>query len=607
MSQDQAGGPGRLPGTPIASTDTARNADGRPPAAATSGATARGVSGATAITSIAGGATGKGATSRDATATDATDRQSGKRRPTSPGASARWIAAAEDAGNRWPLGRIIGVGMLALGLILVAAIIVGSVALGNLHSSRDRLVSMLDPAAFHGSQLYVALLNQETGLRGYLLSGTPSFLGPYTSGLAEQNAQTSALRPLLAGLPAARADLATTLSRAAYWRTTYAQPAIKLVAATGKPLVNNSSIAIGKSDFDKVRAPLAAFQTAIAQQRRRAAAQLGTASVVLDVIGIASALALILVVLALGVALRAAVTSPLTRLANDARRVADGEFDHQVDPSGPREVNALAVDVNRMRERILRELSAVRSANVALQARAQELERSNAELEQFAYVASHDLQEPLRKVASFCQLLQRRYIGQLDARADQYIEFAVDGAKRMQALIDDLLAFSRVGRVEREPVLVSCASALSQARVNLAAEMKRTGALVETTELPSVRAEFSLITSLFQNLLSNALKFHGQQPPLIRVTADRHEDFWLFSFSDNGIGIDAEYAERIFVIFQRLHDRTAYAGTGIGLAMCRKIVEHYGGTIWLDTSQHDGAKFCFTLPVAPVTEEENSG
>jgi light-regulated signal transduction histidine kinase (bacteriophytochrome) len=267
-------------------------------------------------------------------------------------------------------------------------------------------------------------------------------------------------------------------------------------------------------------------------------------------------------------------------------------------------VHTLAVDVNKMRERVLKELSAVRAANIALQTRALELEQSNSELEQFAYVASHDLQEPLRKVASFCQLLQRRYIGQLDARADQYIEFAVDGAQRMQALIDDLLTFSRVGRMEPEPVLVSCASALSQARVNLATEIRASGAVIEAAELPAVRAEFSMLTSLFQNLIGNAVKFRSEKPPVIQISVSELDgSFWLFSVADNGIGIEPDYADRIFVIFQRLHGRSEYDGTGIGLAMCRKIVEHYGGRIWLDTTYQGGANFFFTLPVAPEDEE----
>ena len=527
-------------------------------------------------------------------------------RPPRPPLALARLAAAEDAASRWPLGRIIGVGMAALGAVLIAAIVVGAVTLNSLSASRAQVVSKIDPAAVHGAELYAAMLNQETGVRGYLLSGQPAFLAPYTTGVADQAAQVRALRPLLAGLPAAQRDLAVALSRITAWRSGYAEPAIRTVRTTGRPQLG-TNIGVGKAAFDSVRAPLAAFQSQISAQRRIAVAHLNSSASALDSIGIISAVALLLVITALGLGLRAAAITPLTRLAADARRVAGGEFGHEVDPSGPREVHTLAVDVNRMRERILLELSAVRSANVALEARALDLERSNAELEQFAYVASHDLQEPLRKVASFCQLLQRRYIGQLDARADQYIEFAVDGAKRMQALIDDLLAFSRVGRIDREAALISAGSALSQARVNLASEIRKADAVIEVAELPSVRAEFSLLTSLFQNLISNAIKFRGDRPPVVRISVDRQDDgFWLFSVADNGIGIEPEYADRVFVIFQRLHDRATYAGTGIGLAMCRKIVEHYGGKIWLDTGYQDGARFCFTLPVTPADDEEPS-
>ena len=527
------------------------------------------------------------------------------RRHAQPDVARRLAGLADDAGSRWPLGRIIAVGMLALGLVLMAAIVIGSIALSNLNSTQNRVVNVLDPAAFHGSELYAALLNQETGLRGYLLSARQPFLAPYLTGLASQQAEVGALRPLLAGMPVASAYLADALTAINHWRSSYAVPAIAKVSATGKAMPG-ANIAVGKADFDLVRTPLAAFQQYLSGQRAHAVAQLHASTTILDATVIASVLALLLVVAALGVGLRTAAIRPLARLAGEARRVASGDFEHEVDLSGPKEVHELAVDVNRMRDRILHELSAVRAANVALRARALDLERSNSELEQFAYVASHDLQEPLRKVASFCQLLQRRYIGQLDARADQYIEFAVDGAKRMQALIDDLLAFSRVGRTQREPVLISSGSALSQARVNLAADIRKSGAVIETTELPPVRAEFSLITSLFQNLIGNAIKFRADRPPEIRVTAARQGDLWLFSVSDNGIGIEPEYADRIFVIFQRLHDRTAYAGTGIGLAMCRKIVEHYGGAIWLDTTYQGGAKFCFTLPVAPADGEETA-
>jgi signal transduction histidine kinase len=528
------------------------------------------------------------------------------RRPAGTSASPRRRALIEDPASRWPLGRIITTGVATMFVLFAAAIVVGALAIANLDSTRSRVVNVIAPAALHGSQLYTAMLNQETGLRGYLLSAQPQFLQPYSAGQVQQQAQLTALRPLLAGFPGARADLSMAVRHSEHWRSAYAAPAIMRVRVTGKPQPGGN-ISVGKADFDSVRAPLGAFQRALASQRAVAVARLSSDSDVLDVTAIASAAVLLLGLVALGVALRAAAIRPLARLASDARQVAGGDLEHEVDPSGPREVHTLAADVDRMRERVLRELSAARAANITLQARALDLERSNSELEQFAYVASHDLQEPLRKVASFCQLLQRRYIGQLDARADQYIEFAVDGAKRMQALIDDLLAFSRVGRFDREPVLVSCASALSEARVNLASEIRSTKAVIETTDLPVVQAEFSLLTSLFQNLIGNAVKFRSERPPLVRVSATRHDEtFWLFSVADNGIGIEPEYAERIFVIFQRLHSRSDYEGTGIGLAMCRKIVEHYGGRIWLDTTYQGGANFCFTLPVAPIDDEELS-
>jgi signal transduction histidine kinase len=512
----------------------------------------------------------------------------------------------EDAASRWPLARIIGAAMLAVVFVLLVAIVAGAVTVRDLSAGRGDVVNKIDPAALHGSQLYSAMLNQETGLRGYLLSGQRPFLWPYTSGVAEEGRQIAALRPLIAGMPGAQRDLSAALSRIAVWRDRYAGPDIARVAATGQPLPG-ANVAVGKAQFDSVRAPLAEFQRALAGQRKAAVATLQSAATALDSIEIGSAVALLLVMIALGASLRAAAITPLARLAGDARRVADGDFDHEVDPSGPREVHTLAVDVSRMRERILRELSAVREANAALEARASEFEQSNAELEQFAYVASHDLQEPLRKVASFCQLLQNRYSGQLDSRANQYIDYAVEAATRGQNLINGLLALSRVGRHDRAVSPASCARALSQARGDLSREIRGAGAVIETTELPSVRVDSSMLTSLFQNLLSNAIKFRSDSPPLIHISADYTGDGrWRLSVADNGIGVEPEYEDRIFGIFQRLHDRTAYPGTGIGLAMCRRIVEHYGGQIWLDTDYQDGAKFVFTLPGPPPDVEEPS-
>jgi len=506
-----------------------------------------------------------------------------------------------DAGRRWPLSRIVNVAVLALLLFSVGAVIAGGIALVSLHNARNRVVNVIDPATTAAQQLDNALVNQETGVRGYALSAQQSFLTPYTDGVAAEQTEVSTLRRLASQLPGAtNTDLDSVISQARYWRTRYAQPTISQVSRTGKPVVS-PDITTGKADFDALRAKTAVLQADVTSARSSALATLNDSSTTLDGVFIAVAIGLAVIVLVLALGLRAVAIRPLHRLAAQVRQVADGDFTHEVTVRGSREVTQLAADVNTMRERILQELSATRDANVILQAHTAELQRSNTELEQFAYVASHDLQEPLRKVASFSQLLQRRYAGKLDARADQYIEFAVDGAKRMQALINDLLAYSRVGRSDREPALVSSDVALTQARANLAEQIEETGATIETGHLPLVLAELPLLIAVFQNLLSNALKFSGGKPPRVVITVGRDEPFWLFSFSDNGIGIEPEYAERIFVIFQRLHERTAYTGTGIGLSMTRKIIENFGGRIWLDTSVTGGTRFFFTLPMPQET------
>jgi light-regulated signal transduction histidine kinase (bacteriophytochrome) len=302
------------------------------------------------------------------------------------------------------------------------------------------------------------------------------------------------------------------------------------------------------------------------------------------------------------------VLRPLDAVGAQTRRVTAGEFDRPIEPVGPPEIMRLAGDTEGMRRRIRAELAAMEDAREQLAAQAEELARSNTDLEQFAYVASHDLQEPLRKVTSFCQLLQRRYQGQLDERADQYIEFAVDGAKRMQALINDLLAFSRVGRTTEGFVDVDCDDVLDRALRNLETALDDAGAEVVRHPLPTVDGDPSLLTALFQNLVGNAIKFRSEAPPRIEVSAEQRDGEWSFRVADNGIGIDDAYAERVFVIFQRLHAKELYPGTGIGLALCKKIVEFHGGHIWLDTAVGSGTTVCWTLPVpevaAPVLEDE---
>jgi light-regulated signal transduction histidine kinase (bacteriophytochrome) len=227
----------------------------------------------------------------------------------------------------------------------------------------------------------------------------------------------------------------------------------------------------------------------------------------------------------------------------------------------------------------------------------QELARSNAELEQFAYVASHDLQEPLRMVASYIQLLERRYQDQLDQNAREFIAYAVDGTLRMQELIQALLSYSRIGTRGKKFHLTDCQSALDRALENLRLAIAENEAVITHDPLPELIADSIQLTQLFQNLLSNAIKFRSDRPPVIHVGAVQKDESWLFSIQDNGIGMERRYGDRIFAIFQRLHSRTKYPGSGIGLAIGKKIVERHGGQIWVESTPGEGTTFYFTLPM----------
>jgi len=226
----------------------------------------------------------------------------------------------------------------------------------------------------------------------------------------------------------------------------------------------------------------------------------------------------------------------------------------------------------------------------------EDLKRSNKELEQFAYVASHDLQEPLRMVSSYVQLLAQRYEGQLDDKAQKYIAYAVDGALRMQQLIEDLLVYSRAGARGGSLESVDSGSALAAAIQNLTKTIEESGAVITHDELPVVRANAPQLTQVFQNLLSNAIKFHGENPPRVHVSAEDKGHEWVFSVKDHGIGIDPQYKDRVFVIFQRLHTRQEYPGTGIGLAVCQRIVERHGGRVWFESEPGMGSTFYFSVP-----------
>jgi len=254
----------------------------------------------------------------------------------------------------------------------------------------------------------------------------------------------------------------------------------------------------------------------------------------------------------------------------------------------------LAIEDITERKREERELKQAEELKQAMEA----LELSNRDLEQFAYVASHDLQEPLRMVSSFTQLLAKRYQGRLDKDADEFIDYIVAGAKRMQALINDLLTYSRVDTRGESFGPIDSGAAFNQAIANLRVAIEEGEAVITHDHLPPLIADNSQIVQLFQNLLVNAIKFRGKEPPRIHVSARQENNEWVFSFRDNGIGITPEYFDRVFVIFQRLHGREEYPGTGTGLAICKRIVERHGGRIWVESELNKGSTFYFAIPPA---------
>jgi len=493
-------------------------------------------------------------------------------------------------------------GATAVGLV---AVVTAVLAVDRLSDKRSVLVDRLDPAAVSALRLTTAVITQENAIRGFALGGDEEFLAPFRTGVATRRRATAELQRLVRDddLGEVRERLAQVVAGVAAWREGFAEPAITQVRAEGPGSVTPAQAAAGDRLFSRLRAALDQLEERILADRARARADVLDAADALSRALIVAAALAVMTVLAVGVLLRNLVNRPLSRLGDEVRAVALGAFDRPVVPSGPADLQQLGADVEGMRR-------ALDDARTRLEEQAQELQRSNAELEQFAYVASHDLQEPLRKVASFCQILERRYGDELDDRAKQYLAFAVDGAKRMQQLINDLLMFSRVGRVTREPEELELADIVRRALDALGAAIEESGARVEIDELPRVRGDAVLLGLVFQNLIGNAVKFRrdGVAPEVAISSRPRDDGFWEIAVSDNGIGVEDQYADRIFVIFQRLHAREAYAGTGIGLAMCRKVVEHHGGELWLETGgTGDGATFRFTLPQIEEDAEHDAG
>ncbi len=502
--------------------------------------------------------------------------------------------------------------LATVGAVVLAGVVTGTALVNRTDAVSRELIDNVAPSRSAAYRLQAALTDQETAIRGYVISADRQFLQPYYDGQRAEAVAAQNFRRRMSSRTALIADLDAIERAAGAWRTSYAEPLIASVTPGAPNVVNNVTAQRGKAEFDGIRRLFAAQN-----QHLTVAVVDGTADfnrtrswrdrVLFAVVGAFLVTALVLAVLT-----QRAVTRPLAGLAAACRRITGGNFGERIVARGPNDIRAIAVDVENMRQRIVEELQSSQSAEARLAGQAElldtqavELRRSNAELEQFAYVASHDLQEPLRKVASFCQLLQKRYGDKLDERGIEYIGFAVDGAKRMQVLINDLLAFSRVGRLSTDHTEVDLDATLDDALANLStaideshAEIVRTGA-----DLPPVSGDPTLLTMLWQNLIGNAVKFarDGEVPRIVidcQCGTGNQDGQVLLFFSDHGIGIPAEFADKVFVIFQRLHARAAYGGTGIGLAICKKIVEYHGGTIWIDTGYTDGTRFCIALPTA---------
>jgi signal transduction histidine kinase len=502
-----------------------------------------------------------------------------------------------------------------MGVMVLAGALVGALLLNHNDETSRWLTDGVQPARVAAFKLQSALRDQETGLRGYLIADDRQFLTPYYDGQHAEQAAAEEIRRWLGDRPGLTADVDAIEKAAANWRENYAEPVLASVEPNGRNVVNRPAAERGKGEFDHLRVLFDTQNANLATAWARADDDLKRTDAWRDRVLGAMVLLFFFMATALGLLTRDAVTRPLAALAESCRRITKGDFgDTIVPPKRPRDIRKMAIDVENMRERLVEELEVSRSARALLDEQTLELRRSNAELEQFAYVASHDLQEPLRKIASFCQLLERRYGDQLDERGIEYIGFAVDGAKRMQVLINDLLTFSRVGRLGTTETEVDLDRALDAGLANLALAIEEAGAEIVRPEgpLPQVIGDPTLLTMLWQNLIGNAVKFRREdRRPRIVVDCERgagdREGEWLFSVSDNGIGIADEFVEKVFVIFQRLHGREVYSGTGVGLALSKKIVEHHGGTIWVDTSYTGGTRLQFTLPIpTPVRANEQS-
>ncbi|WP_369372000.1 ATP-binding protein [Promicromonospora sp. Populi] len=508
------------------------------------------------------------------------------------------------------LARLLG----AVAAMLAIALAVAVLALVQSRGLDSRADGPYYEALVDAERASLALSDAEASLRAYRETCNDAALEPWTRAVGSTG-RITILTEIERRELAADAEVTLAYREAAeltdVWFENYAEPVVAAVDAAPAGQLDCQMALIGtvptaaegEDLYQSARLAVLFYLGDLSAQRDAIVAN----AAVWEQVLLGAMVALVLVIVLMGtlmwLALESWVIRPLTELTAGVRVVSSGVLGREIRPVGAGEVALLAMHVETMRRELVHQVEEIRlshqeveNAHTLLSEQARELERSNRDLEQFAYVASHDLQEPLRKVASFTQLLQKRYGGSLDERADQYIDFAVDGAKRMQRLIQDLLSFSRVGRtgVPREDVDLE--SVLTGALSELSERVAETGAEIVHDPMPVVHGERALLQQLFMNLVGNSLKFRDPgRVPAIRIEVRSMRAHWEISVVDNGIGIDAQYAERVFIIFQRLHPREQYPGTGIGLSLVKRIVEYHKGRIWIEPAAGGGTIVRFTL------------
>ena len=488
------------------------------------------------------------------------------------------------SGFRWSDVRIFHRIVAGYALVLLVMVVTGLLVFRQVQSIRGDFTDISNveiPALQEIDDLRIQVATQQVALvrfvvsRSYAAFGDEALIAPYYAAGQQINHDLSAVEGRL-DHPQVRA-LLSTLSDQLQARGVDEKILIAEVRA-GRPIdvANAINLQVGGVSYTAD-----ALAIALRQELANEIVSANTAAnQTLVVIGATFLLAGLLTAVA-GVVIARSISRPLARLTLAADRIASDETVDLPDTKRDDEIGVLSRAFAGM----------VRT----LQQQTLELKRSNGELEQFAYVASHDLQEPLRMVSSYTSLIKKRYQGKLDADGDEFIGFAVDGATRMQGLINDLLTYSRAGREPQPSEPTDAGVALDTALANLRRAIEEKRAVVVRGPLPSVMANRLQLAQLFQNLIGNAIKFCKDRRPEIRVGAERQGAEWVFCVRDNGIGLDPKYADRIFLIFQRLHKREEYPGTGIGLAICKKIVERHGGRIWVESKPGEGAAFYFTF------------